>query len=132
MDLEQQMVELVNETRQAEGLAPYEADSEITAMAETYAHDMVVRDFFSHVTPEGVTLRERFLEQGVNDFDRVGENIQRNTRPRTETVQAALTWFMGSPPHRQNILHSHHNRIGVGIVEGPPGWFTIVLDFAQR
>ncbi len=132
VELEQQMVALVNKARQAEGLAPYEADTAITEIAEAYAHDMVVRDFFSHVSPEGITLRERFLEEGVNNFGRVGENIQRNTRPRAETVQAALNWFMGSPPHRHNILHQEHNRIGVGIVEGPPGLYTIVLNFAER
>lgn len=132
VELEQQMIRLVNEARQAQGLAPYKVDAEITEMAETYAHDMVVRDFFSHVTPEGTTLRERFLEEGIVNFERVGENIQRNTRPRAETVQTALNWFMSSPPHRHNILHQEHNRIGVGIVEGPPGWYTIVLNFAER
>ena len=60
------------------------------------------------------------------------ERNRRNTRPAGESVQFALTWFMNSRPHRANILHPHHNRIGVGIVEGPPGWYTYVLVFAQR
>jgi LysM repeat protein len=132
VDLERQMVVLVNEVRSAEGLPPYQFDEEVATIAQGYAQDMVVRDFFSHVSPEGITLGERFTAQEVTDFMRVGENIQRNTRPRPETAQAALNWFLGSPPHRQNILHEYHNRIGVGIVEGPPGWYTIVLNFAQR
>jgi LysM repeat protein len=132
VELEEQMVAIVNEVRQAAGLEPYEFDPEIANIAENYAQDMVVRDFFSHVSPEGITLEDRFSEQQVSGFLQVGENIQRNTRPRAETVQAALNWFMGSAPHRNNILHQYHNRIGVGIVEGPPGWYTIVLNFAQR
>jgi uncharacterized protein YkwD len=39
---------------------------------------------------------------------------------------------MNSAPHRHNILHNNHNHIGVGVVEGPPGWFTFVLVFAER
>lgn len=132
VDLQQQMIEAVNAERQAQGLPPYLADEQLTRIAAAYAQDMVARDFFSHVSPEGQTLRDRFTGQGVTDALRVGENIQRNTRPLTETVQTALTWFMGSRPHRHNILHPNHNRIGVGIVEGPPGWYTFVLDFAQR
>jgi uncharacterized protein YkwD len=132
VDLQQQMVEAVNTERIAQGLPPYEVDDELTTIAEAYARDMVVRDFFSHVTPEGKTLRDRYVEEGLTDAVRVGENIQRNTQPVSKTVQTALQWFMGSRPHRNNILHPHHNRIGIGIVEGPPGWYTFVLDFAQR
>jgi uncharacterized protein YkwD len=92
---------------------------------------MVVRGYFGHVTPEGVNLRDRFAKSEINAMD-VGEDIQRNTRPAQETVQFALDWFMNSRPHRANILHPNHNRIGIGIVESPPGWYTFVLVFAQR
>jgi uncharacterized protein YkwD len=122
----------VNAERAKAGLPFYQVDQEVTAMALTHAQDMVVRGYFGHVTPEGVTLRDRFAEANLTDVVNVGEDIQRNTRPPTETVQFALNWFMNSRPHRANILHSDHNRIGIGIVEGPPGWFTFVLVFAQR
>ncbi len=132
VDLQGQMVALVNAEREAEGLPPYEEDAEITRMAQAHARDMVVRSYLAHVTPDGKTLRDRFAEASIGGVYRVGEDIQRNTRPFGETVQAALTWFMGSPPHRNNILHPKHNRIGVGIVEGPAGWYTFVLVFAER
>ena len=132
VNLEQQMIEVINARRQAEGLSPYQADAELTRVAVAHAQDMVVRDYFSHFTPEGLSPRDRFRDHGVNTVYNVGENIQRNTRSENETVPFALEWFMNSGPHRQNILHQTHNRIGVGIVEGPPGWYTLVLDFAQR
>ncbi len=132
VEMEQQMVAGVNAERVKAGLPPYQEDKEITAMALSHAQDMVVRDYFSHVTPEGITLRGRFAQAGLTDVANVGEDIQRNTRPAAESVQFALNWFMNSRPHRANILHPHHNRIGVGIVEGPPGWYTYVLVFAQR
>jgi uncharacterized protein YkwD len=132
VEMEQQMVAGVNAERQAAGLPPYQVDEEIDEMALTHAQDMVVRGYFGHTTPEGITLRDRFDEWGISSTANVGEDIQRNTRPAGESVQFALTWFMNSRPHRANILHPHHNRIGVGIVEGPPGWYTYVLVFAQR
>jgi LysM repeat protein len=131
-EMEQQMVAGVNAERQAAGLPPFQVDEEVDNMALAHAQDMVVRGYFGHTTPEGTTLRDRFEEWGIGSTANVGEDIQRNTRPAGESVQFALTWFMNSRPHRANILHPQHNRIGVGIVEGPPGWYTYVLVFAQR
>lgn len=125
------MVAGVNAQREAAGLPPYQVDQEIAALALSHAQDMVVRGYFGHTTPEGNTLQDRFFEAEI-DVANVGEDIQRNTRPANETVEFALNWFMNSRPHRANILHPHHNRIGVGIVEGPPGWYTYVLVFAER
>ncbi|MCL4295085.1 MAG: LysM peptidoglycan-binding domain-containing protein [Anaerolineae bacterium] len=132
VEMEQQMIAGVNTQREAAGLPPYQVDEEIAQMALDHAQDMVVRGYFGHVTPEGNTLRDRFAKLGISSALNVGEDIQRNTRPAGETVQFALNWFMNSRPHRANILHPHHNRIGVGIVEGPPGWYTYVLVFAER
>jgi uncharacterized protein YkwD len=131
VDLQQQMIALVNAQRQAAGLAPYTVDEQMTQMAVAHARDMVSRDFFSHSTPEGLTLRDRFTKQGIQTGYHVGEDIQRNTLPRDQTVETAFNWFMGSRPHRQNLLHKIHHRIGVGIVEGPAGWYTFVLVFAE-
>jgi LysM repeat protein len=126
-----QMVAGVNAEREKAGLPSYRIDQEIAAMALTHAQDMVVRGFFSHVTPEGLTLSDRFADAGIGAVN-MGEDIQRNTKPAQETVAFALNWFMSSRPHRANILHPNHNRIGVGVVEGPPGWYTFVLVFAEK
>jgi uncharacterized protein YkwD len=93
---------------------------------------MVVRDYLSHVSPDGEGLRDRLVRFGIGAYANVGENIQKNTQPARKTVETAINWFMNSAPHRANILHPRHNRIGVGIVEGPPGWFTYTLVFAER
>ena len=129
--LEEQLVQAVNAERVGHGLSPYIADSQIAEAALQHAQDMYVRDFFAHVNPDGATLSDRLTANGIG-FIRAGENIQRNTQPPNNTVQTAVNWFMNSRPHRANILHPDHNRIGVAIVEGPPGWYTFVLNFAQR
>ena len=95
------------------------------------AQDMVKRGYFAHITPEGVDLRGRFEQQGV-EANWIGENIQFNTQPKDRAVAAAVEWLMNSPPHRANMLHERFNRIGVGVAEEPPGWYTFVLVFAER
>jgi LysM repeat protein len=132
VDLQQKMIALVNAEREAAGLGPYQEDPDLEVLAISHAQDMVKRGYLSHTNPDGATLRDRFAANGIGGFGHVGEDIQRNTKPRGETVETAFNWFMGSPPHRANLLHHYHNRIGVGIVEGPPGWFTFVLVFAER
>jgi uncharacterized protein YkwD len=129
--LAQEMIDGINAERQAQGLAPLVHDEQLATVAQAHAQDMVARDYFDHVTPEGKTLRDRLRERGL-ELNWVGENIQRNTEPAEETVQTAIDWFMGSKPHRNNILHLHYNHLGVGVAEGPPGWYTFVLVFAER
>lgn len=126
--LEQGVVDAVNAQRRIQGLPPYPVDEHLTAIARAHAQDMVTRGYFDHVTPEGKTLRDRLRDQGIEAYW-AGENIQRNSRPANETVQFAMDWFMGSEPHRKNILHAHYDRMGVGVVEGPPGMYTFVLVF---
>ncbi len=129
--LQQQMVNLINAQRQAYGLSPYQTDAQLEKLALAHAQDMVTRGYFAHTTPEGITLDDRFEQQGV-EANWNGENIQRNTKPFEETASYALNWFMNSAPHRANILHDRFNRVGVGVVEEPPGWYTFVLVFAER
>jgi len=129
-ELALEMINTVNTERLNNGLMPLATDEQLAATALAHAQDMVSRDYFDHITPEGKTLRDRLQAQGLEPYW-VGENIQRNTDPPDQTVQTAITWFMDSQLHRDNILHSNFTHIGVGAVEGPPGWFTFVLVFAQ-
>jgi uncharacterized protein YkwD len=130
-DLMEQLVLAINQQRELHGLPAHRFDMQLTQAALAHAQDMYVRDFFGHVNPDGATLRQRLTDGGVT-FLHAGENIQRNTQPRDKTVQTAIDWFMSSAPHRANILHPNHNSIGVAVVEGPPGWYTFVLNFAER
>lgn len=127
--LEQAMADAVNGARQGNGLPPLTIDEQLTLVARAHGQDMTARGYFSHVTPEGISLEGRLAEHGLAP-NWTGENIQRNVQPRNETVRYATTWFMNSRPHRQNILHSRYDRLGISVSEGPPNWYTFVLVFA--
>lgn len=130
-ELEVEVLNLVNAERAKQGLAPYKADELLSNIARNHAQDMVNRNYFSHVTPEGKTLRNRLADYNLPTHW-VGENIQRNTKALNQTSAYAINWFMNSRPHRNNILHQQYTNLGVGLVEGPPGWYTFVLVFAKR
>jgi uncharacterized protein YkwD len=127
--LEAEMVKAVNAERAAYGLAPYAVDAQLTTLAWSHAQDMVARGYFSHVTPEGNSLRDRLRSRDF-PIHWVGENIYLSVRPADQAVAATITWFMADPPHRANILHQNFNRLGVGVAQGESGWYTFVLDFA--
>ncbi len=132
VDLQQDMLAAINAERRANGLPSYEPDDQLNMAALKHAQDMVSRQYLAHVTPEGLTVRDRVEVSGLADAFRVGENIQVNTKPREQTVSEALRWFMSSGPHRRGILNQGYNRVGIGIVNGPPEWHTFVIVFAER
>lgn len=123
------MVTLINAERQKQGLSPYRVDKELTMIARAHAQDMVDRDYLNHVTPEGRTLRDRLREGGLEPYW-AGENFALSVRPADEAVQEVLDWFMSDQPHRDNLLTTFYDRVGVGVAEKPPGWYIFVLDFA--
>lgn len=128
--LERQMVEAVNSERRANGLPPFAVDDQLTLLARRHSEDMVARGYFDHVTPEGITLRDRLAREGIA-AQWVGENIQRNSRPGEEAVAYAIQWFMQSTPHRKNILHEHYTHMGVGVARDENGQMsTFTLVFA--
>lgn len=125
------MVQAINSERRARGLPPYAIDEQLQLVARQHSEDMVKRGYFSHVTPEGMTLRDRLQAAGITAHW-IGENIQRNSRAGEEAVTYAVRWFMQSTPHRKNILHQHYTHIGVGVAQNDAtNLTTFTLVFAE-
>jgi LysM repeat protein len=128
--LQQQMIAAINTYRQANGLSAYVVDEGLNQVAMARAQDMDTRGYFSHWNPEGKNAEALVHEQGFAT-GRVSENIERNIRPESETVEQSINWFMGDGPHRYNILHPNYTRIGVG-VSNMHQFHTFVLIFANE
>lgn len=130
-EMEREMLDALNRERAQYGLEALALDPTVSAVARAHAQDMVERDYWNHVSPEGTTYRDRLHAREL-DPRRYGENWYRGQIPEDELVERALAWFMDDPPHRDNILHAHYEHVGIGIVEGPQGWYTVVLDFVGQ
>ena len=111
-DLEKQMLDLVNQERQAAGLQPLAADPELTEVARRHSADMFARGYFAHDTPDGLTPFDRMRAAGVR-FITAGENLA-----LAPTISVAHTGLMNSPGHRANILRREFGRVGIGVMDG--------------
>jgi len=122
-DLEKQMLDLVNQERQAAGLNPLAADPELTVVARQHSTDMFARGYFAHDTPEGKSPFDRMQQAGVR-FLTAGENLA-----LAPTLPLAHTGLMNSPGHRANILRPQFGRVGIGVMDGGMRGLMISQEF---
>ena len=57
--VEDLVFEMTNRARRDKDLAPLSEDAELRNVARAYSDDMLVRHFFDHTTPDGISFDER-------------------------------------------------------------------------
>ena len=113
-DWRDEILALANEERIAAGLSPLRRNAILEAQAEQYACEMLHYDFFAHENPvTGTTLRDRNHEFGYA-FSFIGENLAAGQR----TPREAMSDWMNSDGHRENIMNPRFEDLGVGIRVG--------------
>jgi len=122
-DLEKRMLDLVNQERQAAGLAPLQPDPELTEVARKHSADMFARGYFAHDTPEGLSPFDRMRAANVR-FITAGENLA-----LAPTIPVAHTGLMNSPGHRANIMRREFGRVGIGVMDGGMRGLMISQEF---
>lgn len=122
-ELEAEMLRLVNEERKKEGLRPLAADTSLRGVARRHSTDMLMRGYFSHVTPEGDTPFDRIRRSRIR-FRTAGENLA-----LAPTVRIAHRGLMNSPGHRANILRPSFGRVGIGIMDGGVHGIMVTQNF---
>ena len=138
--LELDIVGRINAQRGSRGLRPLHVSRGLTRAADFHSHQMGLFGFFEHESHNGAAFWrriERFYPSGRRYWS-VGENILWES-PDTSGPSAVSEW-MHSPPHRENILTREWREIGVAAVHyaAAPGAFggrpvTIVTaDFGVR
>lgn len=104
------VVEMVNQERGRNGLAPLAEGGALTNAAEAYALYMATANFFSHTGLDGSTLRSRAEVAGYTGWTWLGENIAAGQTSPDAVFQA----WMNSPGHRAIILSPSAREIGIG------------------
>lgn len=100
-----------NQHRAKEGLPSLIADDLLNKVAQQKIDDMVTRQYFEHVAPDGTGPAD-IVEKVGYAYIRVGENLALgNFANNAELVQA----WMDSPGHRANILSSGFTELGVAV-----------------
>ena len=108
-DFENEVLDLVNAERAAQGLHPLNADTNLATAARDHSEDMGLQDYFSHTSLDGRTVPDRITAAGYS-YNTYGENIAAGQSTPERVVDA----WMSSSGHRANILNPIYCDIGVG------------------
>ncbi|MGM8213169.1 CAP domain-containing protein [Virgibacillus sp. W0430] len=112
-----QVVELTNNERAKQGLAPLKIDTALSKVAREKSRDMAVNGYFDHNSPTYGSPFDMMRSYGIS-YRTAGENIAKGQR----TPQEVVTGWMNSPGHRANILNGNYTHIGVGYVKQGNHW----------
>ena len=110
---------LINQDRQAAGLAPLQWSPCLANVATGQAARMAAQGYISHANG-------RILDLGCRLGPSTGENIGFQGGGINDAAMNA--WFMGDPPHRANILGPYHY-VGVAWVLAPNGTAYLAVEF---
>lgn len=119
---ESEVLRRVNEARAMGGscgstaypsVPPLEIEARLQCAARLHSEDMVARDFFDHVNPDGDDPFARMAAAGYR-YRAAGENIADGYPGAAEVVAG----WMSSPGHCRNILSADFTQTGIGLSDG--------------
>ncbi len=123
-----EIVHLVNLERQARGLGPVRSNALLAWIADQYACEMIEYDFFAHVNPyTGEGPGGRASKVGYA-YSTLGENLAAGQATPQEVMD---DWMNSTEGHRENILHSAWEEIGVGVRLGGTYGIYWVQEFGK-
>ena len=112
----EEVLRLVNEHRAADGKAALTLSDRLCELALLKAQDMILNDYFDHVSPTYGSPGDMLERFGV-PYTAVGENIAYGY----PTPARVMDGWMNSPGHRANILDAHFTELGVAKAVAPNG-----------
>jgi uncharacterized protein YkwD len=119
-----QIASLINAEREKAGMPALTANSLLADAAASHAADMACSSMISHSGSNGSTVHSRVLAAGYSP-SYVEEIIYGGGGP-----QAAVTWWMNDPIHRDAILKARSTEMGVGyayLANGSYGDYFVVV-----
>ncbi len=120
------LLSATNTQRSNNGASALSSNSKLASAAQSKAQDMVARNYWSHVTPDGKQPWV-FINNAGYSYVSAGENLAYGFLSSGDTV----TGWMNSASHKANLLSTSFTEVGFGIAnssnfigEGPQ---TIVV-----
>lgn len=105
------LVELANQTRASFGLQPLNINPLLEEAAYLKLKDMFEKDYFSHISPDGITPWYWFQNAGYN-YKFAGENLAIGFLDSEEVHRA----WLNSSSHRDIILNPNYSEIGIAVL----------------
>lgn len=102
----------INEERAERDLRAIRMDPRIAAVAQARSADMVARQYFAHVDPDGLAPWDHLAAADIG-WSRAGEIIALDSRsPVSDAARGAVQQWMASPGHHDQIVSTTFNYAG--------------------
>lgn len=108
-----EVVRLTNERRIAAGLKTLSYNEKLADAARRKAANMLEENYWAHNSPSGKSPWVWFTDAGYK-YTFAGENLAKDFGDSTRMMEA----WMNSQTHRDNIVNSKYQEIGVAVVPG--------------
>jgi uncharacterized protein YkwD len=126
---EKRILDLQNQARTSRGekvlCVHYPA---LTEAARAHSQDMLDRDYSSHTSPDGETVKQRLERFGYTfngySYYAYGENIAWGSGTTYASADYLFKWWMRSKEHRRNILKDSFREVGIGVKTGTYKTYT--------
>lgn len=109
------IVHAMNRERAARGLGPLRLEERLSLAAQDRVADMLSKHYFDHVSPEGISPFEWVRKRGYK-YNLIGENLALGYR----SSHSVVSGWMKSPGHRDNILKSGFDEVGIAFSDTSP------------
>ena len=107
------LYDLTNQQRSQAGLGPLSINTLLTGAAEAKAADMFAKNYWAHISPDGLTPWT-FISNAGYTYVAAGENLAKDF----STSYGVMSGWMGSTDHRANILSSAYKEMGIAVENG--------------
>ena len=111
---QKRILEIVNIERTKENLSALAFNTRLSAIAEGKAVDMINKQYFAHVSPDGTDVAKLAEIYGYK-YVYLGENLAMGDFVSSSDV---MNGWMNSPGHRANILNKNYSEVGISAIQG--------------
>ena len=116
----------INTERTNRDIPALTTNSMLTKAAQSKSNDMIARNYFSHIDPDGHYIWDKIVAFGYTPYTTLGENLAIDF-PNTTGLVAA---WMDSPEHRENLLSANFKDTGIGVSFGnvQSGQYSVAIS----
>ncbi len=119
-----EIFKLVNRARQAEGLEPLTANSQLAVVAKERAKDMALNNYYAHESPDGKFYYDLFAENGLY----AGYSCENLDLEFTDDATVYTKAWLESSNHRNCLLNPGVTEAGYAVIQTPQSLYEGSLE----
>jgi uncharacterized protein YkwD len=137
--IERKIHRKINEERTSQGLQKLSYKEELTEVADYHSKDMAQKAYFSHDSPSGETMSDRYAMFNVNCRTKAENIFQTHWHKNVEGVgyidnttmlaESVVTGWMNSKGHRENILDPRLSSEAIGVYKSDEDKVYVTQNF---